>query len=79
MCDIVVPVAMVVRMDDVLVEDYVAAADASSAPQSRQDTAAVRMTQYCSAAGGRSFALQAGLHQSQRHQDPVGQRDSLHI
>lgn len=77
MCDMVVPIAMVVRMDDTLVEDHVAAADAGSAAQSRQNSTAVSMTQY-GAAGGRSFALQAGLHHPQRHQNSVAHLDSLH-
>lgn len=68
---------MVVRMDDTFVGDHVAAAEAGSAAQRRQDIAAVSMAQH-GAAGGRSLAVQGGLHHPQRHQDSVAHREALH-
>lgn len=65
----IVPVVGVVGVNDTFVEDHVAAADASSAAESRQDAAAVSVTQLHRAAGGRSFAFQTGLRDPQCHQE----------
>lgn len=69
---------MVVRVNNVFVEDHVAAADAGAAAESRQDAATVGMAELQVAAGGRSFSLQAGLQYSERHQNPVPYRRGLH-
>jgi hypothetical protein len=61
----------VVGVDDALVEDDVAAADAGPAAERGQDAAAVGVAQH-GAAGGRGFALQhCGLLNPQRRQDSV--------
>lgn len=69
---------MVVGVNDVFVEDHIAAADAGAAAESRQDAAAVGMVELQAATSGRSFSLQAGLQYSERHQNPVPYRRDLH-